>query len=55
MHNETDLHDFKTKFYVLSNLLKLLIKDRFISLKDKLFLKALLKESIKREKNATFY
>ena len=55
MHNETDLHDFKTKFYVLSNLLELLIKDRFISLKDKLFLKALLKESIKREKNATFY
>ena len=47
MHNETDLHDFKTKFHVLSNLLKLLIK-------DKLFLKALLRESIKREKNATF-
>ena len=53
-HNRTNLYFFKTEFYVLHNLLKLLIKDRFILLKDKLFLKALLKESIKREKNATF-
>jgi glycosyltransferase involved in cell wall biosynthesis len=50
LHNETDLYDFKTKFYILNNLLKILIKDRFISIKDKLFLKALLRESIKREK-----
>lgn len=55
LHNETDLHDFKTKFYILSNLLKLLIKDRFISIKDKLFLNALLKESIKREKKCNIY
>ena len=54
LHNETDLHDFKTKFCILNNLLKLLIKDRFISIKDKLFLNALLKESIKREKNIAF-
>ena len=54
LHNETDLHDFKTKFCILNNLLKLLIKDRFISIKDKLFLNALLKESIKREKNIVF-
>ena len=50
LHNETDLHDFKTKFCILNNLLELLIKDRFISIKDKLFLNALLKESINREK-----
>jgi hypothetical protein len=54
LHNETDLYDFKTKFYILNNLLKILIKDRFISIKDKLFLKALLIESIKREKNIAF-
>jgi hypothetical protein len=49
-HNETDLSDLKTKFYILNNLLKILIKDRFISLKDKVFLYKLLKESLKREK-----
>ena len=50
-HNETDLSDLKTKFYILNNLLKILIKDRFISLKDKIFIYKLLKESLKREKN----
>ena len=50
-HNESDLHDFKTKFCILNNLLKILIKDRFISIKDKIFLNKLLEESIKREQN----
>lgn len=50
-HNESDLYYFKTKFCILNNLLKLLIKDRFISIKDKIFLYKLLKESIKREQN----
>jgi hypothetical protein len=36
---------FKTKFFLLNNLLKLLIKDRFVSIKDKIFVYKLLKES----------
>ena len=47
---EINLNDFKTKFFILNDLLKVLIKDRFISIKDKFFLSKLLKESIKREK-----
>ena len=52
-HNQTNLYYFRTEFYILHNLLKLLIKDRFISIKDKIFLYKLLKESEKREKNIT--
>ena len=52
-HNLTNLYFFRTEFYILHNLLKLLIKDRFISIKDKIFLYKLLKESEKREKNIT--
>jgi len=50
-HNQTNLHFFTTEFYILNNLLKLLIKDRFISIKDKIFLYKLLKEYEKRDKN----
>ena len=52
-HNKTNLYFFKTEFYILNNLLKLLIKDRFISIKDKIFLYKLLKQSQEREKNIT--
>ena len=55
-HNETldhNLNMFKTKFFILNNLLKLLIKDRFVSIKDKIFVYKLLKESLKREKDIT--
>ena len=55
-HNETldhNLNMFKTKFFLLNNLLKLLIKDRFVSIKDKIFVYKLLKESIKRQKTST--
>ena len=52
-HNETldqNLNMFKTKFFILNNLLKLLIKDRFVSINDKFFVYKLLKESLKRQK-----
>lgn len=52
-HNKTNLYFFRTEFYILHNLLKLLIKDRFLSIKNKIFLYKLLKESEKREKNIT--
>jgi glycosyltransferase involved in cell wall biosynthesis len=52
-HNQTNLYFFKTDFYILHNLLKSLIKDRFISIKNKIFLYKLLKESEKREKSIT--
>ena len=50
-HNQTNLYFFRTEFYILNNLLKLIIKDRFISIKDKIFLYKLLKESEKKAKN----
>ena len=51
-HNETierNLNDFKTKHYILDHLLKSLINDRFVSIKDKIYLKKLLKESKNRQ------
>ena len=54
--NETSDHNlnmFKTKFFILNNLLKLLIKDRFVSINDKIFVYKLLKESLKRQKAIT--
>ena len=56
-HNQTldrNLNDFKTKFYILDNLLKSLLKDRFVSIIDKFYLYKLLKESIDRSKKS-FY
>jgi len=53
-HNDTidrNLNDFKTKFYILDNLLIALLQDRFVSIIDKIFLYKLLKQSIKRQKN----
>ena len=44
-----NLNNFKTKFYILDNLLKNLIEDRFVSKKDKNFLHKLLIDSIKRQ------
>ena len=51
-HNETlerNLNDFKTKHYILDHLLKSLLNDRFVSIKDKIYLKKLLKESKNRQ------
>ena len=47
--NRINLRHFKTKFYILDNLLKYLIKDPFVSKKDKNFLHKLLIDSIKRQ------
>jgi glycosyltransferase involved in cell wall biosynthesis len=44
-----NLSHFKTKFYILDNLLNNLIKDPFVSKKDKNFLHKLLIDSIKRQ------
>ena len=52
-YNESEkinLNNFYTKFHILNNLLELLIKDHFVSIKDKFFLYKLLKESKKRQK-----
>ena len=54
-HNETlerNLKDFKTQFYILDHLLESLINDRFVSIKDKIFMKKLLRESKERQRNA---
>ena len=54
-HNETlerNLKDFKTQHYILDHFLQSLINDRFVSIKDKIFMKKLLKESKNRQKNA---
>lgn len=39
-HNDTidrNLNDFKTKFYILNNLLIVLLQDRFVSIINKIF------------------
>ena len=48
-NNIVNLSFFKTKFYILDDLLKKLIKDRFISKEDKKFLKQLLIKSQKKQ------
>ena len=45
---DISINDFKTKFYILDNLLKLLIKDHFVKIRDKLYAIKLLKESKNR-------
>ena len=50
--NKFKLSDFKSNFYILNDLLILLINDHSISPKDKLFLNRLLMDSKKREINA---
>jgi glycosyltransferase involved in cell wall biosynthesis len=50
--NNIKLSDFKSNFYILNDLLILLINDHSISHKDKLFLNRLLIDSKKREINA---
>ena len=49
LNSKINLSHFKTKFYILDNLLKNLIKDPFVSMKDKNFLHKLLIDSIKRQ------
>ena len=44
---------FKSKFYILDDLLTLLINDTNVSLKDKIFLNNLLQDSKMRQKNIT--
>ena len=40
---------FKSRFYILNNLIKILLEDRFVHKDDKLFLKKILNESLLRE------
>lgn len=42
---------FKSRFYILNNLIKILLEDRFVHKGDKLFLKKILNESLLRENN----
>ena len=49
LNSKINLSHFKTKFYILDNLLKNLIEDPFVSRKDKNFLHKLLIDSIKRK------
>ena len=44
---------FKSRFYLLNNLIKILFEDPYIENDDKLFLKKILNESLLREKNIT--
>ena len=44
------LNFFKTRFYLLNNLLNILIEDRFVSKDNKIFLNKLLNESNNLEK-----
>ena len=46
-----NLSYFKSRFYILNNLIKLLLEDRFVHKGDKLFLKKILNESLLRENN----
>ena len=45
---------FKSRFYLLNNLLNILIEDPYVLKEDKIFLNKLLNESIEREKNVKF-
>ena len=47
--NKINLGLFKTKFYILDDLLNILIKDPFVSSEDKIFLNQLLIDSQKRQ------
>ena len=51
VNNVINIKFFRTKFYILNDLLNLLIKDPFVNTEDKIFLNGLLNDSIKREKN----
>lgn len=48
--SKISLKRIKTKFYILDNLLYLLMKDKYVSNQDKLFLKNILEESKLRQK-----
>ena len=47
------LNYFKSKFYILDDLLTILINDTKVSLKDKIILNKLLQDSKMRQKNIT--
>jgi len=42
---------FKSRFYLLNNLIKILLEDRYVENNDKLFLNKILNESLLRKKN----
>jgi glycosyltransferase involved in cell wall biosynthesis len=47
--NDVNLNWFKTKFYILDDLLNILIKDPYIKIEDKIFINQLLFESKKKQ------
>jgi len=46
-----NLNNFLSKFYILDNIILILLKDPFVSINDKVFLRQLLNDSRKRQKN----
>jgi hypothetical protein len=47
--NGVNLNWFRTKFYILDDLLNILIKDPYIKIEDKIFINQLLFESKKKQ------